>query len=69
MLETTSIAAPSQHPHYAIVEDRWHPAVERVPAKTYNMNFLKFEAGKCERVNAALEELHIVVQERRALPS
>ncbi|WP_052748477.1 SIR2 family NAD-dependent protein deacylase [Cellulomonas sp. FA1] len=69
LLENSSIAAPSQHPHYAIVEDLWHPAVERVLAKTYNMNFLKFDPGDYRQVQGALEDLLGMVRARRALPS
>lgn len=57
LLQNANIAAPSEHPHYALVEAGRHPSVLRALALTHNISFIEYENGHHEQAIEALTQL------------
>jgi hypothetical protein len=69
LLENAYISAPSEHPHFAVVEAGRHPSVRRALEKTHNIRLLEYEAGSHEEVVDALRRLAEDVEAYRAVGS
>ncbi|OUS93091.1 SIR2 family protein [Rhodococcus sp. NCIMB 12038] len=67
LLQTSYIAAPSDHTHYAVVQGGRHPSVTRAIEETYNIRFLEYEEGKHDQVVEALRSLSADVSAYRAV--
>ncbi|MCW2785662.1 MAG: hypothetical protein JWP74_2179 [Marmoricola sp.] len=57
LLQNGHISAPSDHPHYALVEEGRHPSVRMAIEETYNVKFLEYPKGAHDEVVKALEVL------------
>lgn len=62
LLENSSIAAPSEHPHYAVMARGTHPAILNAFRITYNIEVLDFDPAEnykelLESVGALAEEV------------
>jgi hypothetical protein len=69
VLENANIAAPSVHPHYAVVPGGRHAALVAVILRTYNIHLLEYSASDHTEVVQGLEELRDEVLSMRTLPS
>jgi hypothetical protein len=70
VLENATIAAPSTHPHYAIVPRSTHRVISISTSRTYNMRYLEYSPGDYDDVNNSLEILvEEVLSYRAAHPS
>jgi hypothetical protein len=69
LLQNAYISAPSEHPHYAIVEQGRHSSVRRAIEDTHNIKFLEYSRGQHPQVVDALETLNDLVDSFRALRS
>jgi hypothetical protein len=65
LLENVNVSAPSNHPHYAVVENVRHPSIKRAFRETYNLELLEYAAGQHEEVTNSLEDLLESVEEYR----
>jgi hypothetical protein len=65
LLENVNISAPSNHPHYAVVENVRHPSIKTAVRETYNLDLLEYAAGRHMEVTDSLEELLESVEEYR----
>jgi hypothetical protein len=65
VLENATIAARSAHPHYALVEDTIQPDVEAAAKASYNIHFIKYEAGRHDEAERLLRELSAAVTQFR----
>ena len=66
VLENANIAARSDHPHYALVEDKLPPAIERSISNAYNIKFIKYPKGQHSEAEKALRSLADRVTKLRA---
>jgi hypothetical protein len=69
LLQNVQIAAPSDHPHYALIEEGRHPSVLRALSETYNVKFLGYPKGEHREVVGALERLAQDVAAYRSVPT
>jgi hypothetical protein len=69
VLENANISAPSNHPHYALVERGRHPSIVNAIRKTYNIVLLEYPKGKHDEAEEALRTLKDAVLAVRALPT
>jgi hypothetical protein len=67
LLQNVNISAPSDHPHYTIIEDGRHSSVIRAIEETHNIKFLQYEQGEHSQVIDALRVLADSVEGYRAL--
>jgi hypothetical protein len=67
LLENAYISAPSDHPHFAIVEKGRHPSVRRAIEETHNIKFLEYARGRHDQVVDALRALSNDVAAYRAV--
>lgn len=65
VLENANIAAPSAHPHYALVPDDIPADIERAASMAYNIEFFKFSAGNYAEIESSLVELAELVKQQR----
>ncbi len=66
LLENTTITAPSDHPHYALMAQGLHPALRNAFKRTYNIEILEFDpANNYEQFLISLQDLADNVQEMR----
>jgi hypothetical protein len=69
LLQNAQISAPSDHPHYAVVEAGRHASVRKAIEETHNIRLLEYDAGQHEHVVDALRTLAEAVEGYRALTS
>jgi len=69
VLENANISAPSNHPHYALVESGRHQSIVNAIRKTYNIELLEYSQGKHDEAEEALRNLRDEVLAYRSLPS
>lgn len=65
LLENSNIAYKNSHPHYALVAEGINKSIKQAYREAYNIDFIEFPAGDYNRANEMLNELQIVVNERR----
>ncbi|KON47722.1 hypothetical protein AL013_07060 [Mariprofundus ferrooxydans] len=65
VLENSSIAAPSAHPHYAFIQDNISDDIESALAKSYNIQYLKYPEGDHDYANEAIIDLAESVEQFR----
>lgn len=66
LLQNANISAPSEHRHYAVVEDSRHPSVVEALESTHNLKLLTYDAGDHGQVTEALKDLSERVDSHRA---
>jgi hypothetical protein len=70
LLENSSIAAPSEHPHYALMARGLHSAIRAAFLRTYNIQVLEFDpANNYEQFLESLKDLAAKVEEQRQIQS
>ena len=57
VLENAAIAAPSSHPHYAVIPRGTHQAIKESISKAYNLRYLEHAQGDYDDVNNSLTVL------------
>jgi hypothetical protein len=57
VLENANIAAPSHHPHYALVPQFPHPSIREACSKSYNIEFIEYTSKSHKLVDQALADL------------
>lgn len=67
LLQNVNISAPSQHPHYALVESGRHSSVLTAMQHTYNVRFIEYPQGRHDMAVEALQRLSDDVQAHRAV--
>ena len=67
LLENTYISAPSEHPHFAVVEGTRHASVRKPFEDTHNIRLLEYEEGRHEQVVESLQQLAEDVESYRAV--
>lgn len=67
LLENANISAPSNHPHYAVVEASWHASLKEALMKTYNLHLLEYPIGKHADVTDSIRELEDEVTSYRSV--
>jgi hypothetical protein len=68
LLENTTITAPSDHPHYALMAHGLHPAIRNAFKRTYNIEILEFDpSNNYEQFVTSLQDLASKVVEMRDL--
>lgn len=65
LLENATIAAPSSHPHYAIIPNDLHKSLKTAATKSYNIQFIEFENGNYAQANELLKKLCEDIQSYR----
>jgi hypothetical protein len=65
ILENASIAAPSSHPHYAVLPRGTHPALVEAAKAAYNIHVIEYPAGDHAAVDTGLAELALAVENYR----
>jgi hypothetical protein len=65
VLENANIAAPSAHPHYALMPDNIAPDIEAAMRRSHNVQFIKYTAGDPDQAAAAMNDLRDAVIEFR----
>ena len=69
VLENANIAYPSAHPHYALIPNDVQTDIESAVSNSYNIQFLKFEAGNYTEVEEDIADLaQLVIQQRASNP-
>lgn len=68
VLENANISAPSNHPHYALVERGRHPSIVNAIKNTYNIVLVEYPEGKHDDAEEALRILKDAVLAVRKLP-
>ena len=66
VLENANIAAPTSHPHFAVVSDAIHPAIKMSWSKAYNIHFIEFPEGEYDQLNDRLSVLAAEVVDFRS---
>lgn len=66
VLENSNIFSKSTHPHYALVGDDIIPDIEESMRKAYNIEFLKYPAGRYDEANRCVQDLAQQVEAMRA---
>jgi hypothetical protein len=67
VLENATIAAPSSHPHYALLPDGQHPAILEAIKSAYNVHAITYPNGDYAAVEEGLAKLAEQVAEYRAV--
>lgn len=68
LLENTTITAPSDHPHYALMAHGLHPAIRNAFKRTFNIEILEFDpANNYEQFSMSLQDLANKVVEMREI--
>lgn len=68
LLENPRFSVPSSHPHYALIDNNWHPSIKEAIAETHNLNFVEFPASDYQAAVEALRALLEQVDASRAIP-
>lgn len=69
ILENTSIAAYSDHPHYAVLPKGKHPALVRAMERTYNIKILDYEHVDGDNHTILLDSLQALKDKVQAVRS
>jgi hypothetical protein len=70
LLENSAITAVSDHPHYALMAEGLHPAMQAAVFRTFNLRILEYDpAREHEEFLTSLQDLAGRVNELRELPS
>jgi len=64
-LQNATIAAPSSHQHYALIDDRYPQSVFTAMSEAYNIDFVRYPSGDHSAALAALRDLAEQVDARR----
>lgn len=67
LLENSSIAEYSSHPHYFVTGNNINSAIKEANKNAYNIEFIEFEEGNYDKLNQGLTELAESVKELRSL--
>ncbi|MGP5211895.1 SIR2 family protein [Psychrobacter alimentarius] len=65
LLENSNIAYKNSHPHYALIAEGINKSIKEAYKEAYNIEFIEFPAGDYDKANKMLNELQILVTERR----
>lgn len=65
ILENSNISAKSTHPHYIAIENNLNQVIKDSYKRTYNLEFIEFEAGQYDQLNDGLSELKEDVKSHR----
>ena len=64
-MENSNIAYENSHPHYALVSEGINKSIKEAYREAYNIDFIEFPTGDYNRANEMLNELQLLVTERR----
>ena len=65
LLENSNIAYENSHPHYALISEGINKSIKEAYRKAYNIDFIEFPTDDYNRANEMLNELQLLVTERR----